>query len=48
MATVNPATILSKSIDYWLYLLITWLGKKKASMLGVKAVGKHQLVAIKH
>ena len=45
MATVN---LLSKSIDYWLYLLVTWLGKKKASMLGVKAVGKHKLVAIKH
>lgn len=48
MATVNPATLLSKSIDGWLYLLATWLGKKKASTLGVKAVGKHQLVAIKH
>jgi hypothetical protein len=44
MATVNPATILSKSIDGWLYLLVTWLGKKKASTLGVKAVGKHKLV----
>lgn len=44
MATVNPATILSKSIDGWLYLLVTWLGKKKASMLGVKAVGKHKVV----
>lgn len=44
MATVNPATLLSKSIDGWLYLLVTWLGKKKASTLGVKAIGKHKLV----
>ena len=44
MATVNPATISSKFIDGWLYLLVTWLGKKKASTLGVKAVGKHKLV----
>ncbi len=43
MATVNPATLLSKSIDSWLYLLVTWLGKK-SSTLGVKAVGKHKLV----
>lgn len=40
MATVNPATILSKSIDGWLYLLVTWLGKKKASTLGVFLVSR--------